>query len=121
MVSKQTEIARLELGADWLDSNDAARAIGTTTKTLSESIRPLITHQSRSLAGKGARCVGYAYARVDIERVAAIKDALAVDALQAARLFQGIRRLGELGMLRKIETQLALSIGRTKRTVRNRP
>lgn len=120
MVSKSTEIARLELGPDWLDSADAARAIGTTTKTLSESIRPLITHHSRSLAGKGARCVGYAYARAEIERLVAIKDVLGCDSLYAARVFHGIRRLNEAGQLRAIETQLDLVIGRTKHKVRQR-
>lgn len=114
MVSKATQVARLELGAHWLDSSDAARELGTTTKTLSESIRPLVTHQSRSLAGKGARCVGYAYARVDVEHVNTIKSALGCDTLQAARVFHGIRRLGELKLLRRIETQLELPIGATK-------
>jgi hypothetical protein len=108
MVSHATKIARMELGPDWLDSSDAARAIGINPKSLTTTVRPMLTHRSRSMAGKGARCVGYAYAVHDIERVAAIKQALACDAVQAVKILFAIRRLGHLGILDMIEKQLQL-------------
>jgi hypothetical protein len=108
MVSQATKINRLELGQQWLDSSDAARAIGVNPKQLTTTLRPMLTHQSRSMAGKGARYVGYAYAVHDIARVAAITQALACAPLEATRILWAIRRLGHLGILAMIEKQLNL-------------
>lgn len=110
MVSKATAAARLALGKNWMDTTDAAREIGTTPKALSTTIGPMLTRQSRSLAGRGARGVGYAYARHDLERVNAIKMALGCNTVEAARILHGIRVLGHNGMLATIEKQLVISL-----------
>jgi hypothetical protein len=120
MASQATKINRMELGREWLDSADAARAIGVNPKALTTTLRPMLTHQSRSMAGKGARYVGYAYAVHDIERVSAIKQALACDPLQAVRILFAIRRLGHLGVLSMIETQLNLAVEREREPKRKR-
>lgn len=110
MVSEDTKVNRLELGNEWLDTSDACRVLDITPKQLTSKIRPMLTHQSRSMRGKGARCVGYAYSREDIERCAAIKLALGYTALDSARVLRGIRVLGDRGMLRNLETQLPIDL-----------
>lgn len=115
MVSPETKINRRELGAHWLDANDAARALGITVKSLTATVGPLLLRESRSLQGRGARCVGYAYSREDIERVKAVMAALGWSAHEAAKVAWGIRTLGDKGMLRNLETQLPIDLhGRVK-------
>lgn len=120
MASTATIEARKKLGREWLDSSDAARELGTTPKALSTSIGHLLTRQSRSLAGRGARGVGYAYAKHDIQRVNAIKLALGVNTVEAARMLHGIRTLGHKGMLADIEKQLDLALDRQRNRERMR-
>lgn len=105
VVSEATKINRRELGADWLDSRDAARMVGCTLDHFNKDVGAMITRQSRSLRGKTARAVGYAYLRADCERLKAIRKALGVTAIRAAQLISGIRRLGHLGLLEDIERQ----------------
>lgn len=107
---RDIDVQRKALGLNWLDPRDAARELGTDVKTLRESIGPLLTRESRSLAGRGARFVGYAYARADIERCKAFMTGLGCGPLHAARLLHDIRRLGELGVLP--EDLLALELKR---------
>lgn len=115
MASADLIAARLELGAEWLDARDAARAIGCTSVHLTNNIGPLLTRKSRSLRGRGARNVGYAYATHDVKRVKAIMKALGCPAFRAAQLLQSIRRLAHLGLLAEMEKQLELEPTKAKR------
>jgi hypothetical protein len=102
MVSQTTKIARVSLGRDWLDTSDAARALGTVPKVLNERIRPMITHKSRSLSGRGARYVGWAYLRKEISALAEIKRITGGTAIDAARVLWAMRRLGATGALGRV-------------------
>lgn len=110
-MSARMQSIRQELGADWLSAKEAARMMGTTDDDyVNRSLRPLLTHRNRSLTGKSARSVGYAYSRADCERVAEIRRVLGVTALRAAQLIFGVRRLHQLGMLEGIESQQEFDI-----------
>jgi hypothetical protein len=102
MVSQATQIARAKLGRDWMATDDAARALGTVPKVLNERIRPMITHKSRSLAGRGARYVGWAYFRKEISALADIKRITGGTAIDAARVLWAMRRLGATGVLDRV-------------------
>lgn len=105
MASKDLIEARMELGADWLDGRDAARTLGVGVEHLTNNVGSLLTRKSRSQRGRGARKVGYAYSTYDIKRCKEIMRALGCNALRAAQLVHGIRRLGQLGLLDRIERQ----------------
>lgn len=110
MASDDLRVNRRELGELWLAAPDAARELGITVKSLTATVGPLLTRESRSLRGRGARCVGYAYAREDIERCKAIMTMLGWSALESAKVLWGIRTLNDLGKLRALETQLSAAL-----------
>jgi hypothetical protein len=102
MVSEATKMARVSLGRDWLDTSDAARMLGTTAKVLTTRIRPMITHKSRSLAGRGARCVGWAFYRAELAALAEIQRATGCNAVDGAKVLWALRRLGARGSIMRV-------------------
>jgi hypothetical protein len=109
-IEPDSRVNRRELGALWLDAKDAARELGVTVKSITATIGPLLTRESRSLQGRGARCVGYAYAREDIERCKVIMTCVGWSALEAAKILWAIRHLSSKGKLRALETQLSAAL-----------
>lgn len=105
MVSPHLTIVRAELGPDWVAVRDAARIVGTYDEHFTAKIGPLITRESRSLKGKSAKSVGYAYLKADCEKLALIRRVLGTTALRAAQTLKGIRTLHEHGLLDGIESQ----------------
>lgn len=110
MVSPDTKINRKELGELWLDGRDASRALGITVKSLTETVGSMLTRESRSLRGRGARGVGYAYHVEDIERCKLVMQVTGWAALEAARVVWGVRILSEKGKLRNLEAQLSVAL-----------